>query len=382
MSSRDRWIVALALAVGTGIYLTLRAPVLRLHRPSFLDASTPLVSAPGLPAWVADSLPFALWSLAGGLALRSTRAWWVIPVVGIGAEIGQLLGWVPGTFDPVDLLVLTLAAAVVIGLRPKPAAAEWRVTSSHGVWRTAAVLGVFGLLAAATEESEEHRAEREAKEAEAMAGMEVYFTTMASVYETLSAQDPASLSPRRCDQAAMLEAPGVEHGHLNLRTISLEFLARFGAEKEAWTAPTAPWDFIDDSIYAGHFAQHPDDRSDYSVKDTAQRIDETFMAERYLIVIRDVGDDGRIAPVMKSDHFESGYFAGWMQVVDQRDGTVLCQAPFEVESGESIDFGGRLDGKDPEKEMWEDFEDNFERALLDQLPPKVEISTSYGSILF
>lgn len=241
---------------------------------------------------------------------------------------------------------------------------------------------MFAFLSVATSEDPAAKAEREKREAEALAGLEAYQAGLAGVHAKLSALDLSAQKEIPCNGPKMLEAPAVEHGHLNLRTVSLGFLARFGGDKAAWTKPEEPWDFIDDSTFAGHFESHKDDRTPYALKDTAKRVEETFLAERYLIVVTPTSAESMVAPVMQKKHFEGGFFDGWMFIVDQSSGEIACQAHVVAESGDSIDFGGMLDSNDPSKEMMEDFEDNLEAALLAKLPDRVGISTLYGSILF
>lgn len=384
--------IAASLVLGLAVYLFARPPVLVMH-----GLVEPLIGA-GFVAngghWLTNSLPFALWCFAAFVALRRSRWGAVALSLAAGAELGQLAGVVPGTFDPIDLLAITIAFGIAQLL---PAAAgrgpsDLEVDNGAGPTRTRGVeprptraiatLAVFALLCAATSEDPKKKAEREAKEKEALAELETYMNRLAEIHDALAALDLSTQTERPCDQAAMLEAPAVEHGHLNLRTVSLDFLDRFGEDSGAWKKSEGPWAFLDDDTFAGHFAEHPDDRDAYALKDTASRVQETFLAERYLIVVVPDGADGKVAPVMRSDSFDSGYFDGWIFVVNQTDASIACQAPITVQSSDSIDFGGRLDSKDPENEMFEDFEDNFEAAIGAKLPPKIKLATSFGSILF
>ena len=82
-------------------------------------AAAPL--APHLPAVVLYSLPDGAWVLActalfarlwsdGPLWMR--LAWIsVCPVLAIGSELAQLAGWIRGTFDTWDVLLIALATA-------------------------------------------------------------------------------------------------------------------------------------------------------------------------------------------------------------------------------------------------------------------------------
>jgi len=83
------------------------------------------------PEWVRFTLPDALWVFAlawamlvmtRGAARRERVAWLALPVaLGPGAELLQLVGALPGTFDPLDLMAcliaLSLAATAYVGTR-------------------------------------------------------------------------------------------------------------------------------------------------------------------------------------------------------------------------------------------------------------------------
>jgi hypothetical protein len=81
-----------------------------------------------LPAWVRFSLPDGLWAYAFARAVsltwndqRSVHSLpWLLLVVAstLGAELGQALGLVPGTFDGVDLAMCS--GGVGLGLVPTP----------------------------------------------------------------------------------------------------------------------------------------------------------------------------------------------------------------------------------------------------------------------
>lgn len=73
-----------------------------------------------MPSWVKYSLPDALWLfsftyltlLIWNFKITKHSAPWIFlaPVLGIGCEICQLFGIIPGTFDMVDLLLLIMAS--------------------------------------------------------------------------------------------------------------------------------------------------------------------------------------------------------------------------------------------------------------------------------
>lgn len=120
---------ATALAAAGLIYLAFRAPALRLFTwADALGLSAAVAELRAVardhapPDWVLFSLPDALWQLAFAFTLfrlsRGARAveraaWCAAPVaIGLGLELGQAAGAVPGTFDPVDL-TLSIAAVGV-----------------------------------------------------------------------------------------------------------------------------------------------------------------------------------------------------------------------------------------------------------------------------
>ncbi|MGC4079467.1 MAG: hypothetical protein QM702_20990 [Rubrivivax sp.] len=97
--------------------LGLSGPLMRLR-----ETLAPLARA--LPAWVLFSLPNALWAYAFTVAMshmwshklsRASLPWLAVgPVISIGAELGQGIGLVPGTFDLVDLLTVVIACVAAL----------------------------------------------------------------------------------------------------------------------------------------------------------------------------------------------------------------------------------------------------------------------------
>jgi len=113
MLARPRGLVAFAWvdAVGLGgVLAALRAAV------------APLASS--LPSFVRFSVPDGLWAFAftramvlvwSGTWSRKSAPWILLaPVVAIGSELGQAMHVVPGTFDIVDLVVVTLGSALAL----------------------------------------------------------------------------------------------------------------------------------------------------------------------------------------------------------------------------------------------------------------------------
>lgn len=143
--------VVAPLLVGGLVYLGLRAEGLLLFGwadwlgagglvHAWRDLLAPL--APLAPAWVRFSLPDALWTYA--LAWTLTQIWrdgpravliaaLAIPVaLGPGAELGQWLGVIPGTCDPVDVALTALAC--VAGAAVAMACSE--VKGSRSKWQS------------------------------------------------------------------------------------------------------------------------------------------------------------------------------------------------------------------------------------------------------
>ena len=83
-----------------------------------------------LPSFVLFSVPDGLWAFAFTQAMvvvwsgrwsRASAPWILLgPALAIGSELGQAAGVVPGTFDVVDLLALSLGSAVGLARLVKP----------------------------------------------------------------------------------------------------------------------------------------------------------------------------------------------------------------------------------------------------------------------
>lgn len=374
---RSRFIAGTALFLGAALYIGGRPTTLRLFDwadavglgeavASLRAVLSPAVGA--LPDVVVWSVPFGLWVFAATLLLRGT-SWVAAPLVlAIGAELGQLVGIVPGVFDAVDLFVVIAFGAVAL-LHAFP--------RRDGHLRPAAVTLAFAVLAAGTSETEEEKAEREKKEAENLAKLGEYTKTMQAIHDEIAKLDLETLAPKPCS-GVKVELPKDAHG---LRTVSHGFLARFGKDKAAWTKSEGGWAFLDDSTFSGHFEKHSDDRDAYGLNDTATRVQETFLPEKYLVVLAPANAESAVLPKMHDKNFDGGEWLGWVFLADQSTGELACQVQIVVGSSDEIDFGGLLDGDDPDKEMMEDFEDNFEGAINKVLPNGIEISTTYGSIV-
>lgn len=130
---RTRWAnlggVGAPLLVGATIYLLWRPDSLLAFRwATALGLSGQVQSLRSFCAALPSPSDVAVYSLPGGLWLfalvltlgsvwlqqpgLSASIWLAVPItVAVGSEIGQLQGWVLGTFDPLDLLVYSLSYA-------------------------------------------------------------------------------------------------------------------------------------------------------------------------------------------------------------------------------------------------------------------------------
>ncbi len=125
--------VMLPLLIGGGIYIGFRSESLLLfqwiehlggiHLVTELRALTTEIS---LPNWVIYSLPDALWLYAFTYSIlliwekqmhQISLGWLAIVfILGIGNELGQFYGIIPGTFDPIDLGLSILALFIPLML--------------------------------------------------------------------------------------------------------------------------------------------------------------------------------------------------------------------------------------------------------------------------
>ncbi|TGK11254.1 hypothetical protein EHO98_22225 [Leptospira stimsonii] len=73
-----------------------------------------------VPDWIVYNLPFGLWMFSGMILIESiwhgTKSkWsyfylWVIPSIALGSEFLQYFRWIPGTFDSLDVIILSFGA--------------------------------------------------------------------------------------------------------------------------------------------------------------------------------------------------------------------------------------------------------------------------------
>lgn len=112
-----------SLLSGTIIYLLFRTASIKVFNwfnffnIDFLNTpirKTSFQYAPQLPDWFLYSLPDGLWMASyvclmicvWNFKINYNSLFWIsiVPVIAIFSEIGQLLRWIPGTFDFSDLL--------------------------------------------------------------------------------------------------------------------------------------------------------------------------------------------------------------------------------------------------------------------------------------
>jgi len=121
--------VTVPLLVGGLIYILWRTDsLLMFHWFDSIGIDNTIKVARGftgifnLPQWIIFSLPDALWVFAftnmmiiiWNHEISRQSFFWIIsaPFIGIFSEIGQALGFVPGTYDSVDLLFILIASAL------------------------------------------------------------------------------------------------------------------------------------------------------------------------------------------------------------------------------------------------------------------------------
>ena len=102
--------VVLPVGVGAFIYVGWRSTDLLVFRWIEVVGATGLVYRPSvpLPGWVLYSLPDGCWVYAYTswlLMIWGRMTAWVFTgvVLAVGAELGQLIGIVPGTYDHLDM---------------------------------------------------------------------------------------------------------------------------------------------------------------------------------------------------------------------------------------------------------------------------------------
>ncbi|MEM9195572.1 MAG: hypothetical protein AAGF12_40775 [Myxococcota bacterium] len=128
----------LPLGIGAALYLGGRSDQLLGYRWGRALGIHDIVGAirswlrplADLPEWICFSLPDALWVYAfvwsmakfafAARGLERTLLLSVPVAMGVGAEFGQAIGVVPGTFDIVDLALCGLATALgLVTARPR-----------------------------------------------------------------------------------------------------------------------------------------------------------------------------------------------------------------------------------------------------------------------
>lgn len=121
----------LPLIFGGLIYLTYRVETLKMFgwfdsmkATDFINflRTNDFLQTINLPEWIKYSLPDALWIFSftyfmltiWKFKITQSSAFWIFlaPVIGLFSELGQLYGVVPGTYDPVDLILIIVAMTV------------------------------------------------------------------------------------------------------------------------------------------------------------------------------------------------------------------------------------------------------------------------------
>ncbi|GHB44525.1 hypothetical protein [Mongoliitalea lutea] len=122
-------IVIIPLLVGGLIYIIFRVDTLIMFRwfesigiQDLIIFLRSLKSEINLPEWIIYSLPDGLWIFSftycmlviWDFKLTKNSFFWITiaPIIGLVSELGQLINIVPGTFDIVDLIIVTLSTAI------------------------------------------------------------------------------------------------------------------------------------------------------------------------------------------------------------------------------------------------------------------------------
>ncbi len=121
------------LLLGSAVYILFRPASLLMFRwANDLGLMAPIHAlrmhcirvANYLPHWFIYSSPFAFWVVAYLLFIKAI--WWksqtplryfwfyFVPLIAFISEIGQYLKLIPGTFDPVDLLIISLCTIFLL----------------------------------------------------------------------------------------------------------------------------------------------------------------------------------------------------------------------------------------------------------------------------
>ena len=124
----------LSLTLGGAIYIGFRSTDLVLYRflnklglkQALIDFRI-ICSSIDLPEWVRYSLPDGLWLAAYLLVMnliwRNHHSYlyyyliYLMPALAILTEIGQYIGYCPGTFDSVDLICYIIPLIILIPLK-------------------------------------------------------------------------------------------------------------------------------------------------------------------------------------------------------------------------------------------------------------------------
>ncbi len=246
---------------------------------------------------------------------------------------------------------------------------------------SAIALAAMLTLAAGSGKSTPAEAEADlAAAANERAILDDYVGKMGAVYTRLAALDVSKLDDTRCDQAAMLKnaPPKESYGSLPMPRVFGPFLHRFASKAPSdWTAYTGrgEWDWINGTNYGGHFEKAPAARNESEVSETARRVKEEFIPQRYAVIVWPTGAKNHMpAWDGATKTFTSGRFDGIMFVVDILDGSITCQAHLHVESASEVSYRTRgLFKENPESALEEDFEDSMKKKLTAALPEKVNL---------
>lgn len=265
------------------------------------------------------------------------------------------------------------------------------------------VLTVFLVQAFREADAEKHMpaADRERARTSALAAVTAYTTPLGRAYDALASKSAADFDALpRCSGVTL---PNATQSHEAIAVYG-PFLKRFARPAEAWTRADGPWTFLDDIGFAGHFEKNPRDQSFDEIRDAAARVADTYVPARYLVAIWPADESANRLSVRTTlepentlragDHYAPGEFHGWVVVIDQTTGGIVCAGPIAVTGSATIlhrhnePFPHPLHTKyvvydaekDAAKEVAADFEKNFKRAVESAMPRGLTAQLGFGPL--
>lgn len=210
---------------------------------------------------------------------------------------------------------------------------------------------------------------------------------MGVVYTRIAAlmQKPPPDSACSAQKMIAKAPPGKDdYGALPLDVIYGPYLARFASkDASAWKPNAGPWKWLTANIYT-NFDKFPGVSYDYELSSVRERIQETLLPHRYMIVAWPNDESKNRMPVYndKDESFTSGKFEGYALIADVVDGTIECQKRISFTNDAHVKFrSSGLFREHPEQAVLEDFQDRAQAALESVLPGEpIKFASSMGSV--